>query len=207
LVSVLGEVKAAGRFPTSLYGERILDAIARAGGPATPGYAMWVSLERKGHRASIPFGALMYEPANNIYVLPNDVIFLFSLPQTFVAFGAARTNGSTGGQGQYQFDAWHISLAEAVAKQGGLNDGLADPGSVYLYRGETREVARQNGVDVNKFDGPIIPVIYWANLRDPSGYFLARPSKCGTRMSSIPRTPPRSKPPSSWSSCEPLWPP
>ena len=175
LVSVLGDVKAAGRFVASPSGERILDLITRAGGPANQGYDVWVSLELKGHRASIPFGALMYEPANNIYVLPNDVIFVFSLPQTFVAFGAAGGGtGSAGGQGQYKFEAWRISLAEAVAKQGGLNDGLADPGSVYLYRGETREVARQIGVDVNKYDGPIIPVIYWANLRDPSGYFLAQ---------------------------------
>jgi polysaccharide export outer membrane protein len=170
LVSVLGDVKAAGRFVASPSGERILDLITRAGGPANQGYDVWVSLERKGHRASIPFGALMYEPANNIYVLPNDVIFVFSLPQTFVAFGAA----GGGGQGQFKFDAWSISLAEAIAKQGGLSDGLADPGSVYLYRGETREVARQIGADVNKFDGPIIPVIYWVNLRDPSGYFLAQ---------------------------------
>jgi polysaccharide export outer membrane protein len=173
LVSVLGDVKAAGRFPASPSGERILDLITRAGGPVSQGYDVWVSLERKGHRASVPFGALMYEPANNIYVLPNDVIFVFSLPQTFVAFGAVVPK-ATGGQGQYKFDAWRISLAEAVAKPGGLSDGLADPSSVYLYRGETREVARQIGVDVNKFVGPIIPVIYWVNLRDPSGYFLAQ---------------------------------
>jgi polysaccharide export outer membrane protein len=173
LVSVLGDVRTAGRFVASPSGERILDLITRAGGPAEQGYDIWVSLERKGHRASIPFGALMYEPANNIYVLPNDVIFVFSLPQTFVAFGATG-GGTTGGQGQYKFGAWRISLAEAVAKQGGLNDGLADPSSVYLYRGETREVARQIGVDVSKFEGPIIPVIYWVNLRDPSGYFLAQ---------------------------------
>jgi polysaccharide biosynthesis/export protein len=170
LISVLGDVRAAGRFPASPSGERILDAIARAGGPATQGYDVWVSLERMGHRASVPFGALMYEPSNNIYVLPNDVIYVFSQPQTFVAFGAA---GSLG-QGQFKFDAWRISLAEAVAKQGGLSDALADPASVFLYRGETREVAREIGVDVNKFQGPIIPVIYLVNLRDPSGYFLAQ---------------------------------
>jgi polysaccharide export outer membrane protein len=174
LVSVLGDVRTAGRIPASPSGERILDAVARAGGPNTQGYDMWVSLERNGHRASVPFGALMYEPTNNIYVLPNDVIYLFSQPQTFVAFGAAGGSSSTGGQGQYKFDAWRISLAEAVAKQGGLNDGLADPASVFLYRGETREVAREIGVDVNQFQGPIIPVIYLVNLRDPSGYFLAQ---------------------------------
>jgi polysaccharide export outer membrane protein len=168
LISVLGDVRAAGRFPASPSGERILDDIARAGGPATQGYDVWVSLERMGHRASVPFGALMYEPSNNIYVLPNDVIYVFSQPQTFVSFGAA------GNQGQFKFDAWRISLAEAVAKQGGLNDGLADPASVFVYRGETREVAREIGVDVNQFQGPIIPVIYVVNLRDPSGYFLAQ---------------------------------
>lgn len=168
LISVLGDVRTAGRFPASPSGERILDAVARAGGLNTQGYDIWVSLERQGHRASVPFGTLMDAPENNIYVLPNDVIYLFSLPQTFVAFGAA------GNQGQFKFDAWRITLAEAVAKQGGLNDAQADPGSVFLYRGETKEVARQLGVDVNQYQGPIIPVIYSVNLRDPSGYFLAQ---------------------------------
>jgi polysaccharide export outer membrane protein len=168
LISVLGDVHTAGRFPASPSGERILDAIARAGGPGTQGYDMWVTLERQGHRASVPFGALLYEPSNNIYALPNDVIYLYSQPQTFVAFGAAGT------QGKYRFDAWRISLAEAVGKHGGLNDSQADPASVFLYRGETREVALRLGVDCSRFEGPIIPVIYVVNFRDPSGYFLAQ---------------------------------
>jgi polysaccharide export outer membrane protein len=168
LISVLGDVHVSGRFPANPGGERIVDAVARAGGPVNQGYDLWVSLERRGHRASVPFGALVYEPANNIFVLPNDVIYLYSLPQTFVAFGAA------GSQGQFKFDAWRISLAEAIGKQNGLNDALADPGNVFLYRGETREVAREIGADVNRFAGPIIPIIYWVNLRDPSGYFLAQ---------------------------------
>jgi polysaccharide export outer membrane protein len=100
--------------------------------------------------------------------LPDDVIYLYSQPQTFVAFGAAGT------QGQYKFDAWRLSLAEAAGKQGGLNDAQADPASVFLYRGETREVAKQLGIDGSRFQGPIIPVIYAVNFRDPSGYFLAQ---------------------------------
>lgn len=168
LVSVLGDVRTAGRFPASPSGERILDDIARAGGPVNQGYDLWVSLERQGHRASVPFGALLYEPANNIYVLPNDVIYVYNQPQTFVAFGAA------GLQGQYRFDAWRLSLAEAVGKQQGLNDNLADPSMVFLYRGETREVAAKLGVNCANFAGPIIPVIYHINFRDPSGYFLAQ---------------------------------
>jgi polysaccharide biosynthesis/export protein len=173
LISVLGDVRAAGRFPASPSGERILDVITRAGGPITQGYDDWVSLERRGHRATVPFGALLYEPSNNIYVLPDDVIYLYSQPQTFLAFGAAG-GGIVGGQGQFKFDAWRISLAEAVAKQGGLSDVQADPASVFLYRGETREVAEQLGVDCRRFQGPIIPIIYSVSFRDPSGYFLAQ---------------------------------
>lgn len=168
LISVLGDVKASGRFPASPAGERIVDVIARAGGPASQGYDMWVTLERQGHRASVPFGALVYEPSNNIFVLPADIVYLYNQAQTFVAFGAA------GNQGQFKFDAWRISMAEAVGKVGGLSDAQADPGSVFLYRGETREVARQVGVDISRFEGPIVPVIYLANLRDPSGYFLSQ---------------------------------
>ena len=168
LISVLGDVKTAGRFPASTSGERILDAITRAGGPIEQGYDVWVTLERQGHRASVPFGALVYEPSNNIFVIPNDVIYLYRQPQTFLAFGAA------GNQGQFKFDAWRLSLAEAVGKQGGLGDGQADPAGVFLYRGETRELAQELGIDCSKFPGPIIPIIYNLNLRDPSGYFLAQ---------------------------------
>lgn len=168
LISVLGDVRSAGRFPAAASGERILDAITRAGGTNSQGYDVWVTLEREGHRASVPFGSLVYEPTNNIFVIPNDTIYLYSQPQTFVAFGAAGT------QGQYKFDAWRISLAEAVGKHGGLSDSLADPASVFLYRGETREVAERLGIDCSRFQGPIIPVIYQVNFRDPSGYFLAQ---------------------------------
>jgi polysaccharide export outer membrane protein len=168
LISVLGDVRAAGRFRASPSGERIVDSIARAGGPASQGYDMWVTLERMGHRASVPFGALLYEPSNNIYALPNDIIYLYSQPQTFVAIGAS------GFQGQFKFDAWQVTLAEAIGKQGGLNDALADPSSVFLYRGEPRAVAEELGVDVRPFKGPIIPIIYLIDLRDPSSYFLTQ---------------------------------
>jgi polysaccharide export outer membrane protein len=167
MISVLGEVNTPARFPASHEGERILDAITRGGGPKGQGFDTWVMLEREGRRATVPFGALVYNPANNIYVHPRDTIYLYREPQTFVAFGAS------GQQGQFNFDAWRISLAEAVAKAGGLNDTRADPGAVFVYRGEPRAIAERLGVDCSKFEGPIIPVIYSVNFRDPRGYFLA----------------------------------
>jgi polysaccharide biosynthesis/export protein len=160
-------VVAPVRFPANPSGERILDAISRAGGPRTPGFETKVLLERGGRQATVPFGALIYEPVNNIYVRPQDTIYVYREPQTFLSFGASGT------QGQFAFDAWRLSLAEALARAGGLNDSLADPTSVFLYRGEPRAVAELLGVDCKRFAGPIIPIIYNLNLRDPSGYFLA----------------------------------
>ncbi|MGJ5206497.1 polysaccharide biosynthesis/export family protein [Bradyrhizobium sp. HKCCYLR20261] len=167
LISVLGEVNAPSRFPANAAGERMLDAITRAGGPKGQGFDTWVMLEREGRRTTIPFGQLVYEPTNNIYIQPNDTIYVYREPQTFVAFGAS------GAQGQFNFDAWRISMAEGVAKAGGLNDSSADPAAVFLYRGESREVAQQLGIDTARFPGPVVPVIYNVNFRDPSSYFMA----------------------------------
>jgi polysaccharide export outer membrane protein len=172
LISVLGDVNSPNRFPASHAGEHILDAITRAGGPKSQGFDEWVMLERAGRRALAPFGALVYEPVNDIFVHPNDTIYLYREPQTFLAFGATGGQGPSG-QGQFNFEAWRISLAEAVAKAGGLNDAAADPAAVFLYRGETCEVAQELSIDCSKFPGPIIPVIYEVNFRDPAGYFLA----------------------------------
>lgn len=67
-ISVLGDVVAPVRFPANASGEHILDAIARAGGPRSAGFDTKVLLERGGRQATVPFGALIYEPANNILV-------------------------------------------------------------------------------------------------------------------------------------------
>ncbi len=166
-ISVLGEVGAPSRFPVNPNGERLLDVIARAGGPRNPGYDAWVMLERGNRLASAPFAALVNDPANNVWIKPQDTVYVFTQPLTFTAFGAS------GQQGHVPFGAWRLSLAEAMGKVGGLNDNLADPASVFLYRGEPREVAELLGVDCSRFSGPVIPIIYNLNLRDPSGYFLA----------------------------------
>ena len=176
LITVLGDVARPSRLTATAAGERILDVITRAGGPAAPGADEWIMLERDGKRALSPFGALVYEPVNNIYARPDDLIYLYREPQTFLAFGAVGGGGGgsiSGSQAQIPFGAWRLSLAEAVSKAGGLLDQQSDPAAVYLYRGETRDVAEQLGIDCSKFQGPIIPVIYNINFRDPAVYFLA----------------------------------
>jgi polysaccharide export outer membrane protein len=167
LITVLGDVARSGRIPAQLTPERMLDTISRAGGTAAPGPDEWVMLERDGRRALSPFGALVYEPTNNIYIHPGDIIYVYREPQTYLTFGAL------GSQQQIPFGAWRITLAEAIAKAGNVRDAEGDPASVFLYRGETRDVAEAIGVDSSKFQGPIIPVIYNINFRNPASYFLA----------------------------------
>lgn len=167
LISVLGEVNNPARFAANAAGERVLDAITRAGGIKGQGWETWVTLERRGKRATVPFGALVYQPANNVWVHPEDTIYVYREPQVFLAFGAA------GQQGQFNFDMWKITMAQAMAKAGGLLDAQAEPAGVYVYRREPRELAERLGVDCSKFVGPLVPVIYNADFRDPAGYFLA----------------------------------
>lgn len=170
LISVVGEVNTPIRYAAaqSGAGDRIVDAITRAGGIKAQGYETWVTLERNNKRATVPFENLIMEPSNNIYVQPGDRLYLYKEQQKFIAFGAS------GQQGIFPFDAWRINLAEAVAKAGGLKDDQADPSSVFLYRREPRDIAKKLGVDVGRFGKEnTIPIIFKADLSEPDKYFLA----------------------------------
>ena len=146
---MIGEVNSqntpSGRLPAVPAGEHLLDYITRAGGLRDQGQDLWVVVERHGQRAAVPFGAVIYEPGNNIWIWPDDTIYVYKEPQTYLAFGA------TGQQGQFQFSAgsqssaWRMTLAEGVAAAGGPLDAQADPGSVFLYRRVPRELAENSG--------------------------------------------------------------
>jgi polysaccharide export outer membrane protein len=167
LISVLGEVNNPARLVANAAGERVLDVISRAGGIKDQGYESWVTLERNGKRATVPFGALVYQPDNNVWVHPGDSIYVYREPLVFLAFGAS------GQQGQFPFNMWKISMTQAMAIAGGLLDAQSEPSGVYVYRREPRELAERLGVDGSKFVGPLVPVVYNVNFRDPAGYFLA----------------------------------
>ena len=75
--------------------------------------------------ATIPMEALVSDPAENIYAYPGDVLTLVRLPQSFTVFGA------TGLNTQVNFTAERMTLVEALAKGGGLQDLRSDPGGVF----------------------------------------------------------------------------
>jgi polysaccharide export outer membrane protein len=166
-VSVLGDVNLPAKFQVNSNGERILDVIAKAGGPKQPGYETYVTLQRGKRKSTIYFPRLVREPSNNIYALPKDTIYVYREAHAFTAFGASGDNG------RFDFAEETITLSDALGLAKGLLDERANPGAVLVYRIEDRETAAKLGVPMEKFTDEHIPVIYQFNLRDPGGFFLA----------------------------------
>jgi polysaccharide export outer membrane protein len=165
--SVLGEVNAPTRFSLNPQGDRVLDALARAGGPKYPAYETIIALQRAGRKAQIGLAELVRQPANNILLRPGDTVFVSREQRHFVALGASGQNGV------FFFDSERVTLAYAMGKAGGLLDERAEPGAVFIYRVESRQNLERYGMDLPA-EGKVIPTVYAINLRDPSGFFLAQ---------------------------------
>lgn len=127
-VTVVGEVRAAKRQVLSQKRERLLDVIAAAGGSSAPVEKVSVSLSRAGMTVDVPLQRVIREHRENVLMAAGDVVTLYHQPQHFVALGAVSK------QGEVPYEATGISLAQAVARAGGLNDGKAAPTDVFLAR-------------------------------------------------------------------------
>lgn len=167
--TVSGEAVAGARVPLSVNGDRLLDVIALAGGAKAPVYDTFVRLSRDGVTATIPMEKLVSDPAENIYAWPGDVLTLVQVPQTFSVFGA------TGQNMQVNFGAKEITLAQALAKAGGLQDLRADPAGVFLFRFEPPDVVGAlKAAPLAIGPGGSSPVVYRLDLSDANSYFFAQ---------------------------------
>jgi polysaccharide export outer membrane protein len=168
-VTVTGEVVGGARIPLTLKGDRLLDLIAAAGGAKAPVYETFVRLSRDGVTATVPMEALVADPAENIYAHPGDVLTLIRLPQSFSVFGA------TGSNAQIAFSAEKMTLVEALAKAGGLQDLRADPAGVFLFRYEPPAIVKALGrPQLGTGPDGSSPIVYRLDLRDAKSYFLAQ---------------------------------
>ena len=187
-VTVTGEGSSA-RVPLSVGGTRLLDAVVAAGGAAgatpaggaaatggviigsakPPTYETLVRLSRKGVTATTPMEQVILDPMENIYAWPGDIVTLLDEPQTFSVFGATTSNS------EVPFGARKITLAEALAKSGGLVDLRADPRGVFLFRFEPSSVVSALHVPVLA-TGPngTSPVVYRLNMKNVNNYFYAQ---------------------------------
>ena len=167
-VTLVGEFTTNLRMPLSAGGERVLDALAAAGGVRQPVSKMTLQLTRGGQVRSLPLDTIIQDPRQNIVLQPGDVLTSLSQPLSFTVLGAAGKNE------EINFEAKGISLAQALGRAGGLQDARADAKGVFIFRyeqpGALEGVAAPAGLSA---DGRV-PVIYRADLREPATLFVAQ---------------------------------
>ena len=168
-VTVSGEVVSGARIPLSPNGDRLLDLIAAAGGAKAPIYETFVRLSRRGVTVTLPMERLVDNPAENIYGWPGDVLTLVVTPRHFAVLGA------TGQNAQIKFNAARMTLVQALALAGGLQDQRSDPEGVFLFRFEPPAVlSALHKPSLGTGPGGSSPVVYRLNMRHADSYFLAQ---------------------------------
>jgi polysaccharide export outer membrane protein len=173
-VSVTGDVNLSARFSIEPGGEQLLDAIARAGGPRFPTYESMVTLQRGGVSQQVLLADILNDPSQNIELYGGDSVIVTHEQRYFVTLGAvAQSTTLTQLNQRFPFDAESLTLAEAIARAGGMADSLANPASVFLFRFEKTSLLRQMGVAVPANAPERLPTVYRADFSNASTVFLA----------------------------------
>jgi polysaccharide export outer membrane protein len=165
-VTVVGEVTNSLRVPLTPSRERLLDALAAAGGVRQPVNKMTIQVTRGGAVQSLPLDTIIRDPRQNVPLQAGDVITAIFAPLSFTALGASGKNE------EINFEAQGITLAQALARAGGLVDAQSDSRGVFIFRFE-----KQNALDwphqpaTTTPDG-MVPVVYRVNLKDPGSFFV-----------------------------------
>ncbi|BDI61783.1 capsular polysaccharide biosynthesis protein [Qipengyuania nanhaisediminis] len=165
-VTVLGEVGASGRMVLSARGERLLDALASAGGTSAPISETTIRLSRGDTQASMPLDAVIADPRQNVGLVPGDVITLEHKPFSFVALGAVAQSA------EVPFEGAGISLAEALGRVGGLNDRRADVKGVFVFRMEEgAAIDPLLDESAHTTANGLVPVVYSLRMDDAQSLF------------------------------------
>ena len=167
-VTVVGEVSNSQLIPLTPKQERLLDAIAASGGVKQAINKITIQLARKGEVHSMPLESIIKDPLQNINLSPGDVITAYYQPYSFTALGA------TGQNQEVSFEAQGISLVQALARVGGLQDQRADPRGVFIFRFEDPEAVPELANAGIKTADNKVPVIYQVNMTEASTFLLAQ---------------------------------
>jgi polysaccharide export outer membrane protein len=167
LVTVVGEVSKSTLLPLTPKGERLLDALAAGGGVKQPINRVAIQLSRGSVTATMPLDLIIRDPRQNVPLQPGDVVAALFQPQSFSVLGAAGKNE------EISFEAQGISLAQALARSGGLNDSRADARGVFVFRFEDAKIIDPKGQLPKSADGTV-PVVYQIDLRDPASLFVTQ---------------------------------
>lgn len=165
-VTIVGEVNTSTRVPLLTGNERLLDAIAAAAGVRQPVSKMTIQVTRGPVVQSMPLETIIADPRQNISLRPGDVVTAVFQPLTFTALGATGRNEEIG------FEAQGITLAQALARSGGLADARSDPTGVFIFRFEPANALDWPKHPVMATPDGRVPVIYRVNLKDPGSFFV-----------------------------------
>jgi polysaccharide export outer membrane protein len=175
-VSVLGEVGKSTSFTLDPAGVSLLGAVALAEGPKYPAYESVVTLQRAGQVSRTRVSDIAGNPGLNRWLRPGDTVYVSHEQQYFVAMGAIGQSGSLGPvDRRIPFQDSGLTLMDALGRAGGLNDGLANPRAIFVYRLEPRaalNLPAAGGVATPALPA-LVPTIYLVNLNDPAGFFYA----------------------------------
>lgn len=169
-VTIVGEVASSTRMPLTARGERLLDALAAAGGVRQPVNKMTLQLTRGEQVQALPLDTIIRDPKQNIVLQPGDVVTSLFQPLSFTVLGASGKNE------ELNFEAQGISLAQALARAGGLQDTRADAQGVFIFRFENPaalDLTGKSPAPALTPDGKVA-VIYRINLKDPATFFVAQ---------------------------------
>lgn len=166
-VTVVGDVAASRRMPLTTRNERLLDALAEAGGVRQPVDKVLIQVTRGSIVATRPLGAIIRDPGENVPLEADDVVTALFQPYSFQALGALGANA------EVPFEGTGINLAQAIARVGGLQDNRADIKGLFVFRFENPEalpVHLRSGAPLTP-EGKV-PVIYRLNMSDPATFFV-----------------------------------
>ncbi len=167
-VTVVGDVVNNNRMQLSARGERLLDALANAGGVRQPIDKITLQVTRGSTVASLPLQTVIRDPQQNVPLRAGDVVTALFQPYSFLALGA------TGKNQEINFEAQGITLAQAMARAGGLEDGRSDAQGVFVFRMEKADALNWPRQPARSTVDGKVPVIYRLDLHDPNSFFVAQ---------------------------------
>jgi len=167
-VTVVGEVANSQIIPLTPRQEKLLDAIAAAGGVKQAINKITIQLARNGVVHSMPLESVIKDPSQNISLAAGDVITAYFQPYSFTALGA------TGQNQEVAFEGQGISLVQALARVGGLQDNRADAKGVFVFRFEDPEAVPEQARGGIRTEDNKVPVIYRMNLAQGSAFLTAQ---------------------------------
>jgi polysaccharide export outer membrane protein len=163
--TVVGEVNTSTRVPLVPGNEKLLDALAAAAGVRQPVNKMTIQVTRADNVYSLPLETIIRDPRQNVPLQPGDIVTALFQPYSFTALGA------TGKNEEVNFETQGITLAQALARSGGLIDSRSNARGVFVFRFAPKAALTWPHQPVMTTAEGMVPVAFRIDLSDPESFF------------------------------------